>query len=94
MGFSSGSWPLFRNADGTPRTARQADGLPKMEGVICADGSVQSDYYIDANTLAVSTQRGVTVHELVTPRVAATARDLFGCETLVGSREYHVGSRE
>jgi len=85
MGFSSGSWPLFRNADGTPKTPREADGLPSYGPVTCTDGTTGNDFAVDASTLAVSTQRGTTVMELVTPKVASVARDVFGCTTLTGA---------
>lgn len=40
LGFSRTSWALFRHADGTPRTPRDATtGLPpKQDGVECVDG--------------------------------------------------------
>ena len=84
IGYTSGSWPLFRNADGTPKTAREADGLPAMETVTCVDGSTRSQVAIDTNTLVMTTARGTTVNKLVTPRVVSVARDHFACATLDG----------
>ena len=85
LGFSSGSWPLFRNADGTPKTARAANGLPSSETVTCTDGSTRTETAVNANTLVVeSSSRGTTVNKLVTPKVVSVARDLFGCPTLDG----------
>jgi leishmanolysin-like peptidase len=89
LGFSSGSWPLFRNGDGTPMTPREADGLPEQKAagsVTCTDGNPSSatEYAISASTLEVATERGTTVTRLLTPRVVAVARDIFGCATLRG----------
>ena len=35
LGFSRGSWPLFRNDDSSPRTVRGADGLPPFVTTSC-----------------------------------------------------------
>ena len=85
LGFSSGSWPLFRNADGTPATARESDGLPATESVTCVDGSTRQETAVSPSTLVVETSaRGTVVNKLVTPRAVAVARDIFGCDTLDG----------
>ena len=86
LGFSSASWPLFRNADGTPMTPREDDGLPALVTATCHDGATRSnELQVSASTLEVTTARGTTVTRLVTPRVRAVARDIFGCATLTGA---------
>ena len=85
LGFSSDSWALFRDESGAPRTPRDADGNPAEVSATCADGSVRSVRAPGSSTVAASTERGVTVHRLVTPRVASVARDLFGCASLSGA---------
>ena len=86
LGFSSGSWPLFRDADGTPRTPRSANGLPARVSATCYDGVTYSNIMqVASSTLEVASERGTTVTRLVTPRVTAVARDVFGCSTLSGA---------
>ena len=86
LGFSSTSWPLFRYADGSPRTLRAADGLPpKTVDFECVDGVKREVRVPSSNTLVVGTERGVRVNLLVTPRVLSVARDLFGCADLQGA---------
>ena len=87
LGFSSGSWPLFRQPDGTPMTARELDGLPATTSATCADGSTRSNVLeVSSSTLQVASGRGgATIVRLVTPRVASVARDVFGCATLTGA---------
>lgn len=90
VGFSSGSWPLFRNADGTPMTPRESDGLPRemaLNTVRCTDGNMNAastQLEISASTLEVVQERGTWVTRLLTPRVVSVARDIFGCTTLRG----------
>jgi len=85
LGFASSSWPLFRDDDGSPRTPREADGLPAVtSGYSCPDGTSGNWMVPSATTLAVGTERGVAVSKIVTPRVVSVGRDLFGCETLDG----------
>ena len=91
LGFSSGSWPLFRHPDGTPMTVRESDGLPALvSGVTCTpnvDGSPRTGtnvLNVSEATLQVATERGTTVTRLVTPRAQSVARQLFGCSTLSG----------
>lgn len=79
LGFSSGSWPLFRSADGTPMTPREPDGLPATENVQCVDGSTRQETAVSINTLVVETSpRGSIVNKLVTPRVVQVAKDILG----------------
>ena len=86
MGFTYSSWALFRYPDGTPRTPRDANGrVPVTEGYTCVDGSTHSVRVPSSNTLVASTERGVAVNRLVTPKVAAVARDIFGCDRLDGA---------
>eukprot|EP00325_Prymnesiales_sp_UTEX-LB-985_P030836 CAMPEP_0174730688 /NCGR_PEP_ID=MMETSP1094-20130205/56100_1 /TAXON_ID=156173 /ORGANISM="Chrysochromulina brevifilum, Strain UTEX LB 985" /LENGTH=310 /DNA_ID=CAMNT_0015932975 /DNA_START=48 /DNA_END=977 /DNA_ORIENTATION=+ len=58
LGFSSGSWPLFRNADGTAQTARGSDGLPAMVPTACTDGVTRNSLEVNSSTLSVVTERG------------------------------------
>ena len=86
IGFASGSWPLFRNADGTPMTPRESDGLPALATVTCTDGVSRAGVIqVANNTIEVATERGTTVTRLVTPKVRSVARDIFGCDTLTGA---------
>ena len=126
LGFSSASWPLFRDNDGTPRTPRNVAGNVPLQSYTCPDGTagsfrVPSEGTIKVSltltltltrtrtlalartrtrtltltltltlartltlTIKVSTERGVGVAKMVTPRVTAVGRDLFGCDTLEG----------
>ena len=40
LGFSSSSWPLFRNADGSPMTPRGDDGAPLSTSYTCPTDGV------------------------------------------------------
>ena len=60
LGFSSGSWPLFRNADGTPQTPRESDGLPAYQPTTCGDGVTRSALAVSSSTLLVTSARGTT----------------------------------
>ena len=84
LGFSSASWPLFRDNDGTPRTPRNAAGNVPLQSYTCPDGTAGSFRVPSEGTIKVSTERGVGVAKMVTPRVTAVGRDLFGCDTLEG----------
>ncbi|KAL1503975.1 hypothetical protein AB1Y20_010391 [Prymnesium parvum] len=86
LGFSRSSWALFRYADGTPRTPRDADGLvPFTSSYSCPDGTV-GDFRVPAtNTITIGVERGVTTTRMVTPKVASVAKDIFGCDSLVGA---------
>jgi len=84
LGFSTDSWALFRNQDGTPRTPRGADGLPALTPTLCTDGVTRTVRAPSASTLLVRQERGVIVNRMVTPKVVAVARDLLGCSTLEG----------
>jgi hypothetical protein len=84
LGFSTDSWALFRNQDGTPRTPRGADGLPALTPTLCTDGVNRTVMAPSASTLLVRQERGVIVNRMVTPKVVAVARDLLGCSTLEG----------
>jgi leishmanolysin-like peptidase len=87
LGFASGSWSLFRFDDGiTPRTPREADGWPALTSSFsCPTGLVSEQFVPNSNTLVTSTERGVSVTRIVTPRVASIAQDMFGCSTLPGA---------
>ena len=85
LGFSRSSWPLFRDGDGNPRTARGSDGLPPYVDTTCVDGVTRSIRKPSSDTIAIGTERGLTVNRMVTPRVAAVARDIFGCDSLIGA---------
>ena len=86
--FASDSWPLFRFADGTPRTPREASsGLPAQTSTSCFDGSSKTVRAASSNTIVVATDaNGIVTNTLVTPKVASVARDAFGCSTLTGAR--------
>ena len=89
LGFSAESWALFRYDDGTPRTPRDEDGLPMLVETTCVDGSgggaSRAFRAASSETISTTTERGVVVHRLVTPRVAAVVRDMFGCARLAGA---------
>eukprot|EP00908_Phaeocystis_cordata_P005699 Transcript_16208.p1 GENE.Transcript_16208~~Transcript_16208.p1 ORF type:complete len:383 (+),score=105.13 Transcript_16208:59-1207(+) len=86
LGFASASWALFRDENGAPRTARDANGdVPFTASYACPDGAVGNFRVPSTTTLQVGSERGVTVTKMVTPRVAAVARDAFGCDTLDGA---------
>ena len=85
LGFSSSSWPLFRNADGSPKTPRDDTGQPATTSYMCPDGFTRQVQVPASNTLQVATERGVSVARIVTPKVASVARDIFGCDTLAGA---------
>ena len=86
LGFASASWALFRDENGAPRTARDANGdVPFTASYACPDGTVGNFRVPSTTTLQVGSERGVTVTKMVTPRVAAVARDAFGCDTLDGA---------
>jgi hypothetical protein len=98
LGFSSSSWPLFRDTDGfpgTPRTPREADGLPARTTRPCTDGSTASNVLaIGESTLVVKAERGNVVNKIVTPRVVSVARDVFGCDSLDGVEVCCAGAAE
>ena len=88
LGFSSDSWALFRRDDGTPYTARDANGdVVPTASYTCpgADGTVADVRVPSAEVLEVSALNGVNVGWLATPRVTSVARDIFDCATLVGA---------
>mmetsp|Transcript_40831 Transcript_40831/g.119200 ORF Transcript_40831/g.119200 Transcript_40831/m.119200 type:complete len:245 (-) Transcript_40831:8-742(-) len=87
LGFTSSSWPLFRMPDGrTPRTPRGSDGsVPYTANYTCPTGAVGTVRVPATNTIAVGSERGVTVARMVTPKVRSVARDVFGCDTLGGA---------
>ena len=84
LGFDSSSWPLFRNADGSPQTPREADGLPRAVSTTCVDNVERTVLEVSPSTLDVANVRGTRVNRLVTPRLISVARDVFGCPTLDG----------
>ena len=87
LGFSEGSWALFRNDDGSPRTARDSDGLPPEVQTVCTDGSTQTVRAPSTGTVAVATDsNGIVTNTMVTPRVVSVAADTFGCPCLAGAR--------
>ena len=86
LGFSRDSWPLFREDDGvTPRTPRDpSDPLdrPPVVPYGCVDGSTTNIRAPSSDTLRIGTERGLRVNWLVTTRVVAVARDIFGCDSV------------
>ena len=87
LGLASSSWALFRQTDGTPRTARGSDGWPVVtSNYACPDGSVGNVWVPSTNTLTIGSSNGEPVVTLVTPRVAAVAKDMFECGTVTGAR--------
>ena len=89
LGFSQASWPLFRDDDGKPRTPRGADGLPPLVSTTCVDGVTRMTRKPSSNTVVTDSTHGLTVNRMVTPRVAAMARELFGCSTITGAELEH-----
>ena len=86
LGFAEDSWPFFRNADGTPMTPRESDGLPALVSATCYDGSTRANVMaVSTDTLEVASERGTTVTRIVTPRVRSVVRDIFGCDSLRGA---------
>ncbi len=55
-----------------------------LQSYTCPDGTAGSYHVPSESTIKVSTERGVGVAKMVTPRVAAVGRDLFGCALLEG----------
>lgn len=85
LGFSASSWAYFRNADGTPKTPRDANGQPVFTTYTCPDGVARTVQVPANNTLQVALERGVKVTRIVTPKVVSVARDIFGCDSLTGA---------
>ncbi|EGZ07029.1 Leishmanolysin metalloprotease M8, Zn-binding site [Phytophthora sojae] len=87
LGFSAILFPYMRYPDGTPRTPRDANGMPPTyKSGTCPDGS-EISYYVEpsADTVQYSTERGHSVAKMVTPNVAAFVQSHFGCESLSGA---------
>lgn len=87
LGFSSHFFPLMRNKDGTPRTARDANGQPRsFTNTKCPNGKPTS-FYTPPSTTTVqfTSERDTTVARMVTPSVAAFVRKHFGCDSLPGA---------
>jgi leishmanolysin-like peptidase len=85
LGFTAALFAWFRNPDGTPRTARDANGKPPQQKVSGSGACSAVSWWVPSNsTVATSTMRGTTVHRFVTPTVLAKARDYFGCDSLAG----------
>ena len=90
LGFSSASWPLFRNGDGTPMTPRESDGLPARVTRTCSDGTPTSNQMdISAATLEVAMARGTTVTRVVTPRVRNLSSPHISTESLLSLHSSH-----
>ena len=91
LGFTSESWPLMRNSDGTQRTTNH-----QLQSYQCANGSPYVSMNIDApssNTIAAKTKRGKTVHMVVTERVKEVAKTYYECDSITGAElEDEVGS--
>ena len=91
LGFTSDSWPLMRNSDGTQRTTSH-----QLQSYQCANGSPYVSMNIDApssNTIAAKTKRGKTVHMVVTERVREVAKTYYECDSITGAElEDKVGS--
>lgn len=94
LGFSVSSWPLFRNADMSPQTARESDGLPAVVSVTCVDGVQRNILEISTSTLQFTSaeRNGTRTARIVTPRVRSLARQLFGCDILEGAEASTAGS--
>lgn len=88
LGFSSTFWAYMRNEDGSPRTPRDQSGNPPLHSSgTCHNGlPVRLQYAEPSNsTVQYSTERGVDVAKLVTPRVAAFVKAHFNCSSLTGA---------
>ena len=71
LGFNSGSWPLWRKPDGTPRTTRITDGYgsrPATNFYYTCGGSNHQGAIADTTTVAFSAERDMT-----TPTIIATS---------------------
>lgn len=83
--FSPGLYPLFRDANGNPRTPRGPDGLPL---------TLKGEHYVpDTNTVAKQEIKRTTfpngtfsymVDAFVTPALVTEGRRYFGCDSLSG----------
>ena len=83
LGFSSNSWSLMRNSDGTQRTTDHT-----KQSYTCANGANPITQTIDVpstNTISTVTKRGKTVNLIVTERVKEVARAYYGCNSIEGA---------
>ena len=86
IGFSSASWPLYRDENNLPRSPRDSEGHAIWNASAdCIGRGTKGNWVISENTIRVSSKRGTTVVEMSTPRVASIARDIFDCDTLTGA---------
>ena len=60
LGFNSGSWALWRNADGSPRTPRDAYGDPATAFKYKCGGTQRERDIVSSSTVAFSAERGMT----------------------------------
>ncbi|OQR94138.1 leishmanolysin-like peptidase, metalloprotease family M08, partial [Thraustotheca clavata] len=90
LGFSAASFPLMREANGTPRTLRVSGGLfgrtKPMPG-ICNGAMVESisTSFPGNSTIIYRFQRGHYVATMVTPAVSRYVQAYFNCSTLPGA---------
>ena len=60
LGFNSGSWALWRNADGSPRTPRDSSGDPATTFKYKCGGKSRETDIVSSSTVAFSAERGMT----------------------------------
>ncbi|OQR91741.1 leishmanolysin-like peptidase [Achlya hypogyna] len=90
LGLSAASFPLMRQADGTPRTPRASGGLHgstvPMAGVCNgATTPTVSTVFPSNNTIIYRTLRGRSVATVVTPAVVRFTQAYFNCSTVPGA---------
>ncbi|RHY69091.1 hypothetical protein DYB28_000956 [Aphanomyces astaci] len=89
LGFSSASFPLMRNRDGTPRTTRQGGsrtGRAVASTGTCANGTSITSTGLPSNaTVVYQNVRGHAVTYMATPTVVAFATSHFNCSSVVGA---------
>jgi leishmanolysin-like peptidase len=87
LGFTADRMAFMRQADGTPRTPRDARGLPPISmNYECPNGNVMPAIYLpSSSTIRFFYERGHTVAKLVTPNVLAFVRNYFNCSDLNGA---------
>ena len=91
LGFTSDSWPLMRNSDGSERTTNHA-----LQSHTCANGANPITQTIDVpstSTISSETKRGKNVRLVATERVKEVARAYYNCSSINGAElEDQIGS--
>lgn len=99
LGFTGADWPLFRRADGSPRTPRDPanpwDVAPGYKATFACGGATATRAVASPETIAYFDERGLgctwpnvggrtCVGKFVTPAAVAAARAFTGCAAANG----------